>query len=134
MSQSEKTFKYFIARKNSFLVVSFVGAIIDSVISGLEQCKDEILGHSEVRALVLHFGEVTEIGMDAIPIIAQIQYTARSKNVQIRLSGLSVELQDKLLRRGILRRQELVPNLKEALVHVARLTAQTAADGEKKAA
>lgn len=131
---SEKTFKYFIARKNSFLVVSFVGAILDSVRANLELCKAEIVGHSDIRALVLHFGEVTEVGLDAIPVLAQIQHAARTRNVQLRISGLSPELLEKLHKKGILRRPELVSDLKEALVHVARLSAQTPVEAEKKTA
>ncbi|MBX3021188.1 MAG: STAS domain-containing protein [Bdellovibrionales bacterium] len=133
MSQSEKNFKYFVARKDFFLVVSFVGNLADSVADQLEKCKNEILEHPDLRALVLHFGEVSEIGMDAVPILAQIQAAARTRNLQLRLSGLSGELLEKLYKKGVIRKQELANDLREALLHVARLAAQAMTE-EKKAA
>lgn len=120
MSQTGKTFKYFIARKGHFLVVSFVGSISNTVLEQIERCKSEIQEQADVRALVLHFAEVTDIAFDAIPVIAQIQHMARTRNMVLRLSGLVPEVLEKLHKKGIIRKPELAPDLKEALVHVAR--------------
>jgi anti-anti-sigma regulatory factor len=96
MTQSEKSFKYFVSRRNAFLVVSLVGAMVDKFLADLEQCKKEVLGQNDVRALVLNFAEVSEIGNDAIPLLAQLQAAMRSRGVQLRLTALQPDVLDKL--------------------------------------
>lgn len=120
MSQDGKTFKYLVARKNSFLVVSFVGALDNTMVGEMERCKSEIQEQNDIRALVLNFAEVSEIGYDIIPILTQIQQAARSRSIQIRLSALPAPLLDKLHRKGVVRRAELAGDLKEALMVLAR--------------
>lgn len=123
MNQNESAFKYFVVRKNHFLVVSLAGALIDSTHNEIEQCKTEILAHDEVRAVVLNFAEVSDVGNDIIPLMAQLQQALRSRGVQLRLSALAPGVLDKLTRKGVVRRPELAADIREALLHLSRIAA-----------
>lgn len=119
MSQSDL---YFCVRKDSYLVVSFRGNLDLGAMVDLERCKSEIDEQEDVRALILHFAGVKDVTFDAIPALTRIQASARARGMVLRLSGLDPELADKLHKRGVLRRQEAVNDIKDAILMIAKLT------------
>lgn len=113
---------YFVARKESYLVVSFRGDLNLETLTELERCKDELSNIEGVRGLILHFAGVGEVSFDAVPTLTLIQAGARARGMVLRLSGLNPELEEKLYRRGVLRRSEAMHDIRQAIVTVARLS------------
>jgi anti-anti-sigma regulatory factor len=117
---SSREFKYSLTRKNAFLVVSFTGHIAKPGLNELERCKSEILEQGEVKAMVLDFADVEEIGLDMIPLLAQLQHAVRARQIRLRLCALAEPLLDKLQRKGVIRAAEVAKDLKEALGGLVR--------------
>jgi len=123
---------YFCVRKDAYLVVSFRGNLDLDTLAELEICKNEIEAHGDLRGLILHFAAVSDVTFDAIPLLTKIQAGARARGVVLRLSGLQADLADKLHKRGVLRRQEAVSDIKDAVLMLAKMAAPKEMD--KKAA
>lgn len=120
IQESDREFKYSLTRKNAFLVVVLAGPIAKSVLEKLESCRREILDQTEVRAMVLDFAEVTDIGIDTIPILAQLQQAIRSRQIHLRICSLAEPLLEKLQRKGVIRMAEISRDLKDAIGALAR--------------
>ena len=114
ISPASEDLQYFISEKDSFLVVSFVGPISRETIPVLEKCKAEI-AQSAAKKIVINFRDVTDVGLHGIGPLIQLQKVCRDKG-GYRICSVRPDLKKFLDEKGAIRGDELVPNLREALL------------------
>lgn len=120
MSQNgELCFQYFLSDKRPILVVTMVGRMNFLAVQTLLSCKAEInkLSHGEgIKFVVFYFRDVEAITGDAISVLTQIQKEIRARDCALNLCSLRPDIKEKLVNMGVVRRNELSDNMRDALL------------------
>lgn len=120
MTQTEK-FKYSISKTDGILVACFAGVLNFEGISDFHGAIKEIFSEPSIRFIAVDFFQVQNITMDAIPAFLQFQKIARDRKQDLRLCGMNEDLKEKLLKLGVVRRNELSVSLREAVVAASQV-------------
>ena len=97
------------------LVVSIVGPLTKENQPIFKECNEEILKLSS-KWIILNFRDVSPlVDLSYIELLDQLQKKIREKPAFLRLSGVHPELRKVLQEKQIVRPEELVNNLSEAL-------------------
>lgn len=117
MTPKEKVgFNYSLSNKGTTLVVTFSGPMDFSSFEKMQFCKNEIETLKDIHFMVLYFRDVPSIADKVIPFLAQIQINFRSRPGRISICSINPELQERLLRSGVIRNAEISENLQAALM------------------
>lgn len=126
MEKEDKKLDWFISENGKYLVISFVGSILETTGKRLQECEDEINRRSATR-IVLNFFNVDEMSRGAIRPLARLEKIIRDKPANLRLCFLKPDHEKLLIWEGVARPDEIMENLVIALKSF-----QIAEDEEKK--
>lgn len=118
---------YFLAEQRSIVIVTLLGPLSRMGAPVLEKCLQELLPKS-CTWVIINFRDVPpEIEATILPTLARFLKDLRTHGASLRLSSMHPALRERLGERGILREDELVNNLQEALKSLAQPAAKAAA-------
>lgn len=112
--QTEENFSYFINSKKHILVVTFKGKAKRADASIFTDCLKEVAS-STAEKIIFNLAGVQDISNDAFPYFSNMQLSLRDKNKSILVCGIATSLKSALIERGVIRTNEIVPSLVEAL-------------------
>ena len=111
----EPELQFFVAEKNSIVVVSISGTLSRSGEAVLDKCREEVVNRHP-KHVILYFKDLgNRADLSAFPALARLQKAIRDLPASLRLCGLHPELRKFLEQKGLLRLSELSPGLPEAL-------------------
>lgn len=127
MSQNgELCFQYFLSDKKPILIVTMVGRMNFMAVQTLLKCKAEInrLSQKEnARFVVFYCRDVELITGDAISVLTQMQAEIRARDCSLNICSLRPEIRERLVNMGVVRRNELTDNMRDALMAFVPLSA-----------
>lgn len=115
----ELCFQYFLSDKRPILVVTMVGRLNFLAVQALLSCKAEInklSHHDDIKFVVFYCRDVEVITGDAISVLTQIQAEIRSRGCSLNICSLKPDVKEKLTNMGVVRRNELSDNMRDALM------------------
>jgi anti-anti-sigma regulatory factor len=113
--------QYFIAEKNSVLVLSWIGTFAHAAISIIEECQAE-MNKTQAKCVIMNCRDLSPaMDRSAVPVLAKLQKTIREKPAVLRLSSVHPELLSFLEFQGLIRKEEVALNLTEAIQSLAKL-------------
>lgn len=105
---------FFISEKNSVVVASLAGALSKDTKGVIEECKQQIL-NIDAKHVILCFQDATHIDFIGAEALAQLQKSIRGIPAQLQLCMLPPQIKKLLFERGLIRREEIVGTLVQAL-------------------
>ena len=103
------------SEKAGLLVVSFIGSIVRENRAEFEEAFKRLSGFKP-KWTVLHFREVPpNVDKGMLPELTRFEKVVRDFPSTLRISSLHPELRKYLLSQGVVRTDELVNNLQEAI-------------------
>jgi anti-anti-sigma regulatory factor len=116
----QNTLQYFIAEKNSVVILSWVGTLAHETIRTIEECQSELL-KIKAKWVVMNCRDLhPQMDKSVVPIFAKLSKTIREMPATLRLASIHPELRSYLESQGLLRNEELALNLTEALKFVVK--------------
>lgn len=104
-----------IAQQKSILLVTMVGSLIHENSAALEQGVAQIK-EKEANWVVLHLRDLSpEMDRSLVSPFAQLQKSIRDKPARLLIAAVHPKLKAYLVEHGVLRTDEVVQNVKEAL-------------------
>jgi anti-anti-sigma regulatory factor len=116
----QNTLQYFIAEKNSVVILSWVGVLAHETIRTVEDCRNELL-KIKAKWVVMNCRDLKpQMDKSVVPIFAKLNKTIRELPATLRLASIHPELRSYLESQGLLRNEEVVLNLADALKNVVK--------------
>lgn len=115
MSDETSSLSYQISEKGALIVVSFAGALSKSALATLEECKSTLLSKSP-SCVVFNLQGLTQMDFPGMASFIQLKKVLRDSSTTLKICALDPNLADLLDQKGALRRNELVADLKSALL------------------
>ena|SRR5579885_271496 len=122
MENDLKNLRFFISEKNSIVVLSLAGLLYKDSIPVLSDAQSEVVSKSPKWVLLL-LNDLSGIDPSALSALTRLQKAIRDIPAKLRICGLNPKLKSLLEEKGLLRRDELVENLNDAIMDVGRLSA-----------
>lgn len=120
----QEEFKFLIAQQKSVCVVSLIGLLDDNATAKIQECQEQ-LQTAGCHFLLLNFRDVIEIKPTTHRHLIQLQHSIRSiKGQAVRLCGVRPAWQVSLVENGVIRKEEIVDNVRKALVELSTFEAE----------
>jgi anti-anti-sigma regulatory factor len=115
LDHKQNTLQYFIAEKNSVVILSWVGVLAHENIRTIEECQSELL-KTKAKWVVMNCRDLKpQMDRSVVPIFARLNKSIRDLPATLRLTSIHPELRSYLETQGLLRTDELALNLTDAL-------------------
>lgn len=112
---SAGSLRYFVAEQGPVQIVSFVGPMTRQNEGVVDQCAREILKRG-ASWVILNFRDVpVEIDRKIFRTLVQMQKVLREHPKMVRICGMHPDLYALLEENGVVRREEVFPNVAEIL-------------------
>jgi anti-anti-sigma regulatory factor len=122
MDNKQNTLQYFIAEKNSVVILSWVGVLAHETIRSIEDCQAELL-KINAKWVVMNCRDLKpQMDRSVVPVFARLNKAIRDIPATLRLTSIHPELRSYLEAQGLLRNDELALNLADALKGVIKST------------
>jgi anti-anti-sigma regulatory factor len=116
----QNTLQYFIAEKNSVVILSLVGVLAHETIRTIEDCQTELL-KMKAKWVIMNCRDLQpQMDRSVVPIFARLNKNIRDMPATLKLTSLHPELRSYLEAQGLLRTEEVALNLHEALKGIVK--------------
>jgi anti-anti-sigma regulatory factor len=116
----QNTLQYFIAEKNSVVILSWVGVLAHETIRTVEECQTELL-KIKAKWVVMNCRDLKpQMDRSVVPVFARLNKSIRDIPATLKMTSIHPELRSYLEEQGLLRTEELALNLTDALKGVTK--------------
>jgi anti-anti-sigma regulatory factor len=113
--EASTSLQYFIAEKNSVIIVSWIGQFVHETIQTIEACQTDLL-KAQAKWVIFNCRDLKpNMDRSAIPILAKLQKTIREKPAVLKMTSMHPELRSYLDSQGLIRPEEIALNLTDAI-------------------
>ncbi len=108
---------YNLSRTREILIVTLTGGLTRPDARAMAELIHEV-EVADVRAVVLNLDEVSDIDSAQVPHFAKLQAAVRRKEAKLRICSLKPSIESFLHELGVVRHEEVQPDLKSALLSI----------------